>query len=49
MVRIHLPPAASPLRTAAQILDVFERYVDETYRHMWPEPKKLAPGLSIAH
>jgi 2-hydroxychromene-2-carboxylate isomerase len=26
---------------AAQILGVFERYVDETYRHMWSEPKKL--------
>ena len=26
---------------AAQSLDVFERYVDEIYRHMWSEPKKL--------
>ena len=26
---------------AAQRLDVFERYVDEIYRHMWSEPKKL--------
>src|SRR5580692_11170350 len=26
---------------AAQRLDVFERYVDEMYRHMWSEPKKL--------
>jgi 2-hydroxychromene-2-carboxylate isomerase len=26
---------------AAHILGVFERYVDETYRHMWSEPKKL--------
>jgi len=26
---------------AAQILGVFEHYVDETYRHMWSEPKKL--------
>ena len=26
---------------AAQQLDVFERYVDEIYRHMWSEPKKL--------
>jgi 2-hydroxychromene-2-carboxylate isomerase len=25
----------------AQRLDVFERYVDEIYRHMWSEPKKL--------
>jgi len=25
----------------AQTLGVFERYVDETYRHMWSEPKKL--------
>ena len=26
---------------AAQTLGVFERYVDEMYRHMWSEPKKL--------
>jgi 2-hydroxychromene-2-carboxylate isomerase len=26
---------------AAQRLGVFERYVDEMYRHMWAEPKKL--------
>jgi 2-hydroxychromene-2-carboxylate isomerase len=26
---------------AAQKLGVFERYVDEVYRHMWSEPKKL--------
>lgn len=26
---------------AAQMLEVFERYVDEIYRHMWSEPKKL--------
>src|SRR5690348_2101338 len=26
---------------AAQKLDVFARYVDEIYRHMWSEPKKL--------
>ena len=26
---------------AAQRLGVFERYVDEMYRHMWSEPKKL--------
>src|SRR5215467_14582565 len=26
---------------AAQDLGVFERYVDEIYRHMWSEPKKL--------
>jgi len=26
---------------AAQTLGVYERYVDETYRHMWSEPKKL--------
>ena len=25
----------------AQTLGVFERYVDETYRYMWSEPKKL--------
>jgi len=27
---------------AAQKLGVFERYVDEIYRHMWSEPKKLS-------
>lgn len=26
---------------AAKRLDCFERYVDEIYRHMWAEPKKL--------
>jgi 2-hydroxychromene-2-carboxylate isomerase len=26
---------------AAQRLGVFERYVEETFRHMWSEPKKL--------
>lgn len=26
---------------AAQHLGMFERYVDEMYRHMWAEPKKL--------
>jgi 2-hydroxychromene-2-carboxylate isomerase len=26
---------------AAQRLGVFERYVDEIYRHMWAEPKKM--------
>jgi 2-hydroxychromene-2-carboxylate isomerase len=26
---------------AAETLGVFERYVDEIYRHMWSEPKKL--------
>jgi 2-hydroxychromene-2-carboxylate isomerase len=26
---------------AAQRLGVFERYVDQIYRHMWSEPKKL--------
>jgi 2-hydroxychromene-2-carboxylate isomerase len=26
---------------AAQKLGIFERYVDEIYRHMWSEPKKL--------
>ena len=26
---------------AAQRLGVFERYVDEMYRHMWAEPKKM--------
>ncbi len=31
---------------AAQKLGVFERYVDEIYRHMWSEPKKLDdPGV----
>jgi 2-hydroxychromene-2-carboxylate isomerase len=26
---------------AAQKIGIFERYVDEIYRHMWAEPKKL--------
>jgi 2-hydroxychromene-2-carboxylate isomerase len=26
---------------AAQRIGIFERYVDEVYRHMWAEPKKL--------
>jgi 2-hydroxychromene-2-carboxylate isomerase len=26
---------------AAQRLGVFERYVDEVYRHMWAEPRKM--------
>lgn len=26
---------------AAQQLGIFERYVDEVYRHMWADPKKL--------
>jgi 2-hydroxychromene-2-carboxylate isomerase len=26
---------------AAQTLGVFERYVDEIYRHMWVDPKKM--------
>jgi len=26
---------------AAQQLGIFERYVDEVYRHMWAEPKKM--------
>jgi 2-hydroxychromene-2-carboxylate isomerase len=26
---------------AAQSLGVFERYIDEVYRHMWAEPKKM--------
>jgi 2-hydroxychromene-2-carboxylate isomerase len=26
---------------AARRLDIFERYVDEIYRHMWADPKKL--------
>ena len=31
---------------AAPRLGVFERYVDEIYRHMWSEPKKLDdPGV----
>lgn len=31
---------------AARKLGVFERYVDEIYRHMWAEPKKLDdPGV----
>jgi 2-hydroxychromene-2-carboxylate isomerase len=33
----------TPMRgaVAAQRLGVFERYVDQMYRHMWSEPKKL--------
>jgi 2-hydroxychromene-2-carboxylate isomerase len=33
----------TPMRgaIAARTLGVFERYVDEMYRHMWSEPKKL--------
>jgi len=32
-----------PMRgaVAARRIGVFERYVDEIYRHMWAEPKKL--------
>jgi 2-hydroxychromene-2-carboxylate isomerase len=31
---------------AAARLEIFERYVDEMYRHMWAEPKKLDdPGV----
>ena len=31
---------------AARRLGVFERYVDEIYRHMWAEPKKMDdPGV----
>jgi 2-hydroxychromene-2-carboxylate isomerase len=26
---------------AARSLGIFERYVDEIYRHMWAEPKKM--------
>jgi len=26
---------------AARKLGIFERYVDEVYRHMWADPKKL--------
>jgi 2-hydroxychromene-2-carboxylate isomerase len=26
---------------AARALGVFERYVDEVYRHMWAEPKQM--------
>ena len=26
---------------AAETLGVFDRYIDQTYRHMWSEPKKL--------
>jgi 2-hydroxychromene-2-carboxylate isomerase len=28
-------------RVAARTLGIFERYVDEVFRHMWAEPKKL--------
>ena len=31
---------------AARAMGVFERYVDEIYRHMWAEPKKMDdPGI----
>lgn len=34
---------------AAQRLGVFERYVDEMYRHMWAEPKKMDdPAVWVA-
>jgi len=26
---------------AARVMGIFERYVDEMYRHMWAEPKKM--------
>ncbi len=26
---------------AARVMGVFDRYLDETYRHMWAEPKKM--------
>jgi 2-hydroxychromene-2-carboxylate isomerase len=32
---------------AAQTLGVFERYVDEVYRHMWAEPKKMDDGAVL--
>jgi 2-hydroxychromene-2-carboxylate isomerase len=34
---------------AAQRLGVFERYVDEIYRHMWSEPKKLDDPAVLRH
>ena len=27
--------------TAAETIGVFDHYVDEIYRHMWAEPKKM--------
>ena len=33
---------------AARELGVFERYVDEVYRHMWSEPKKM-DDPAVAH
>jgi 2-hydroxychromene-2-carboxylate isomerase len=33
---------------AAQKLSVFERYVDEVYRHMWADPKKM-DDLEVLH
>jgi 2-hydroxychromene-2-carboxylate isomerase len=33
---------------AAQPLGVFDRYVDEMYRHMWAEPKKWTTSRSFA-
>jgi 2-hydroxychromene-2-carboxylate isomerase len=32
---------------AARRLDVFKRYVDEVYRHMWADPKKLDDPLVL--
>jgi 2-hydroxychromene-2-carboxylate isomerase len=32
---------------AAQSLGVFERYVDEMYRHMWADPKKMDDPLVL--
>ena len=35
---------------AARKLGIFERYVDQVYRHMWAEPKKLDdPEIGRAH
>ena len=33
---------------AAQKLSVFDRYVDEVYRHMWADPKKM-DDLEVLH
>jgi 2-hydroxychromene-2-carboxylate isomerase len=32
---------------AAQRLGVFERYVDQVYRHMWAEPKKMDDAVVL--
>ena len=33
---------------AAESMGVFERYVDEMFRHMWAEPRKMDDPASVA-